>query len=158
MTRDEFLDLEDWDDLVNFCYENNLYICDDVYSNSQKDDYINDNLVEWARNSTWRELYERLGDIPDSADWYILDDYGDFCEASDDEFDDYKQNILDEADERGLFDDDEEEYEEDSIEDYMLDEEEESEEEFVPEMAFCALYEQSEKKEENKEITFKSLF
>ncbi len=160
MTREEFLNMEDWSELIDFCYENNLYICDDVYSDSQKDDYVNDCLVGWAENSTWAELRDRLREIPDTADWYILDDYGDFCEAGDDEFEEYKESVLEKADERGLFDDDEEEYEEDSLEDYTFDEEEDEEEEFVPEMAFSAMYEQNRQKSETKpqEITFKSLF
>lgn len=160
MTRDEFLEISEWADLVDFCYENNLYMCDDVYDDGQKDEWINDRLYDWARELNWRELYDRLNEIPDSSDWYILDDYGDFCEAGDEEFEEYKENILEAADENGLFDDEEEEYEEDSLEDYTLDEDETEEEEFVPEMPFDTLYRQSPNTQEdkNEEFTLKSLF
>lgn len=159
MTREEFLDnVNDWDELLDFCYDNDIYTCEDIHTDAQKDEYIEDNLVEWARTSTWKELYNILDDIPDESNWYIINDYGEIWEATDDDFEDYKQRTLEKCDDDLLFDE-EEPYEEDDIEDYALDEEEEEDEEIEPEMPFAVFFESIKaKSEEDKEFTLKSLF
>ncbi len=159
MTRDEFLEIEDWYDLTDFCYNNSIYTCDDVYSDEQKDNYIEEHLDEWASDYKWRDLLNLLDGIPDSADWYIIDDYREISEATDEDFEYYKERTLEEADDKDLFDEDDEPYEEESIEDYTLDEETEEEEEFVPEVPLGVLYEQSATEtKKDEEITIRSLF
>lgn len=159
MTRDEFLEINDWGELVDFCYENNIYTCDDIYDDEQKDNYIEEHLGEWASDYKWRDLLKLLDEIPDSADWYIIDDYGEISEATDEDFEYYKERTLEEADDKDLFDEDDEPYEEESIEDYTLDEETEEEEEFVPEVPLGVLYEQSAAEtKKDEEITIRSLF
>ena len=159
MTREEFLDnVNDWDELLDFCYDNDIYTCEDIHTDAQKDEYIEDNLVEWARTNTWKELYNILDDIPDEGSWYVINDYGEIWEATDDDFEDYKQRTLEKCDDDELFDE-EEPYEEDDIEDYTLDEEEEEDEEIEPEMPFAVFFESIKaKNEEDKEFTLKSLF
>ena len=159
MTREEFLDnVNDWDELLDFCYDNDIYTCEDIHTDAQKDEYIEDNLVEWARTNTWKELYNILDDIPDEGSWYVINDYGDIWEATDDDFEDYKQRTLEKCDDGELFDE-EEPYEEDDIEDYTLDEEEEEDEEIEPEMPFAVFFESIKaKNEEDEEFTLKSLF
>ena len=159
MTREEFLDnVNDWDELLDFCYDNDIYTCEDIHTDAQKDEYIENNLVEWARTSTWKELYNILDDIPDESNWYVINDYGEIWEATDDDFEDYKQRTLEKCDDDELFDE-VKPYEEDDIEDYTLDEEEEEDEEIEPEMPFAVFFESIKvKSEEDKEFTLKSLF
>ena len=59
------------------------------------DDYINETLVDMARNSDgWRDLRNMLNDIPTGYDYYIRDEYDEFREADDDEFEDYKSSVI----------------------------------------------------------------
>lgn len=133
MTRDEFIEnVNGWSDLIDFCYDYDCNYCEDVYDDEQKDDYFNERLAEMAENAgSWRELKYDLNDIPDDYDYYIRDEYGDWEGADDDDFDEYKDDILRWADDREVWDeeDDDEEYEDerscdvDDVEDDLEDEE-----------------------------------
>ena len=96
MTRQEFINnVTSWSELIDFCANQDCDICEDIYSEEAKDDHYNDNLVEMARNSSdWEELLETLNDIPYGYDYYIWSDYDGFSEASDDDFDLYKDDVL----------------------------------------------------------------
>ena len=63
--------------------------------------------------SDWSDLLESLEDIPTGASYYIRDDDGDFSEADERDFEDLKDEVLEWADDGGVFDDcdeDEEDY------------------------------------------------
>lgn len=111
MTRQEFIDnVTTWSELLDFCYDESIYFCEDVYTEDAKDDYFNDMLVEMARDAgSWRELYDRLEEIPTGYDYYIRDDYGDFEGADDDDFDSRYEDVLEYMDDNEYWDDDEEE-------------------------------------------------
>lgn len=111
MTRQEFIDeVTMWSELIDFCYNENINFCNDVYSEDEKDDYFNNELVEMARKADdWRDLQSRLEDIPDGCYYYINDDYGGFRGADDDDFDDHKDDILEYMDDNEYWDDEEEE-------------------------------------------------
>lgn len=111
MTRDEFIEnVQGWYDLRNFCCDENLDICEDVYSEDEKDDFYNDNLVEMARNAgSYSDLIETLNDIPNGYDWYIRDyDYDEFNEADDRDFREYKERVIDQMDDDEAWDEPEE--------------------------------------------------
>lgn len=115
MTRNEFIDSVDrWHELVNFCYDEGCYICDDIYSEDTRDDFINEELVDLARDSdSWQDLLRNLQNVPDGYDYYERDDYGDWYGLNDyNDFDRYKNDVLEWMDERDAWDedDDEEEY------------------------------------------------
>lgn len=111
MTRQEFIDnVTTWSELLDFCYNEDIYFCEDVYTEDAKDDYFNDMLVDMARDAgSWRELYDRLEEIPTGYDYYIRDDYGDFEGADDDDFDSRYEDVLEYMDDNEYWDDDEEE-------------------------------------------------
>ena len=77
----DFSDLKDW------CSEHSCEYCDDVYDDYAKNDRINEDLVDWARECTWEELYSILDNIPTGYDWYTYNDYGEWSPA---DFDSYK--------------------------------------------------------------------
>lgn len=115
MTRQEFLDdVYDFRELMDFCYDNDCGICDDIYDDESKDEYINEHLSDMADNADdWQSLYRTLDDIPTGYDYYRLDDYDDFNGLDDDDFDDYKNDVLEWMDDNEYWDegeDDEEEY------------------------------------------------
>ncbi len=113
MTRREFIeDMEDWDwsDLINFCWQHDCYECENIFTEEDKDDWIDEGLVSRARGcSTWRELLQELYDIPTDccSGYYRLDEYGTFIELDDDDFEEYKNNVIDWADDNGILDDEE---------------------------------------------------
>lgn len=119
MTRHEFLDdVCDFSELRDFCYGNDCGICDDIYDDESKDDYINEHLWDMADDADgWQSLYRTLNDIPTGYDYYRLDDYGDFNGLDDDDFEDYKNDVLEWMDDNECWDEDEDDDEESCEED-----------------------------------------
>lgn len=125
MTREEFVEnVTCWYELIDFCYDYGCDYCEAIYDDEQKDDYFDEELVEMARNaSSWQELQEDLSDIPTDYDFYIRDNYGEWRGADDDDFDNYKEDVLSWGDDREIWDEeDEDEFDE------LLDEEDEIDE------------------------------
>ncbi len=117
MTRNEFLeDVTSFGDLKDFCYNEDCNLLEDVYDEEGRDDYINECLMDWARDDTWQELYDRLNGIPTGYNWYRYDEYGDWCGLDDEDFEEYKNDVLEWADDNGVWDDDEEDTDEDYFE------------------------------------------
>lgn len=110
MTRAEFYEnVTTWRELKNFCSDEQCDICDDIYDERGRDDYINDCLMDWARNNSWTGLLSRLEDIPTGYDYYQCDDYGDWVGLDDnDDFDDIREEVVDWMDNNGYWDDEEE--------------------------------------------------
>lgn len=116
MTRQEFIDgVTSLHELIDFCYEENLDYCDDVYSEESYNGRIEDELEERARNDSWQDVRDWLYYLPDRCDYYIRDNYGDWSEANDDDFENTKNEILELYDDNDYWDEDEEEEE---IEEY----------------------------------------
>ena len=131
MTRQEFIDdVTSFGDLLSFCYDNDCTdICENVIDSEYRDEYIEDNLVDWARNDTWTALRDRLNDFYDDTgyDYYIYDEYyGTYKGVYDDgdEFESYKRDVLEWMDDHEYWEDNDEE-------------EEEEEEESVPPQNSC---------------------
>lgn len=124
MTRQEFIDdVTCWSELMDFCSEEDCDICSDIYDEDYRDECIEDRLVDWARNNNWRELCDMLNRLADNNgyDWYVYDDYYDTWEpATDDEFDDRRDRVVEWMDANGYWDDDEDEEEEE--EDFVVEE------------------------------------
>ena len=114
MTRNEFLEnVTSFYDLKDFCNDEDCNLLEDVYDEEGRDDFINDCLMDWARDDSWQDLYNRLDNIPTGYDWYRYDDYGDWCSLDDEDFEEYKNDVLEWADNNGVWDDDEEDTDED---------------------------------------------
>lgn len=110
MTRDEFLDdITEWSELINLCSEYGCEYCDDVYSEYSRDDMINNDLVDMARNcDDWTELLDTLRDIPTGYDYYTSSDgdwYG--TDDGDDEFESCKNDVFEWMVARGYFEEEE---------------------------------------------------
>lgn len=129
MTRQQFIDeVNDWWELIDFCNDEGCSYCEDVYSEESRDDYINEELVDMARNAdSWASLRDNLNDIDTDYDYYRCTDYGDWEGLGDYEFRDYKEDVLEWADEQDIWEDDEEEplpedVEDDNGTDFVADE------------------------------------
>jgi len=128
MTRQEFIDdVTCWGELIDFCNDEGCDYLDNIYDEDARDDYINEyQLEDWARNNTWRNLYSLLEDLAVDYDYYRIDEYGDWVGLDDYDLDDYKDDVLRWADDRGIFD---EEDEEEDPADYGIEDEEVDDEE-----------------------------
>ena len=104
MTRDEFLDnVNDFYDLVDFCNENSLSTCDYLLSDGSFDDWVDEQLEQWARYDRWWEVKDKLNDLPSGYDWYDTEWSVEGLSSSD--FDDWKEKVLEEADLVNVWDD-----------------------------------------------------
>lgn len=115
MTREEFIEnIQCWSELFEFCDDEGCDYCEDVYDDDQKDDYFDSDIVEMASNADgWRDLYRQLDDIPTGYDYYVRDDYDGWRGADEDDFANYKNDVLNWGDNNDIWDeiDDEEDEE-----------------------------------------------
>ena len=103
MTREQFEEeICDFGDLKEWCWEHDCSICENIYDEDSMDDWVNECLVDWARDHTWRELYRILEELPTGESWYYMNDWGDweYCECN---FNEWKDEVLAWADENGEF-------------------------------------------------------
>ena len=122
MTRQEFIDeIYDFYDLKDWCDENDCDACEDIYSQDEFDDYINEGLYDRARCDDWRDVLSWLENVPTGYDFYDTYNWeGVDCNGY--EFDECKDKALN-------WGDDEEIWEEEEIEEECEEEDEEEEEE-----------------------------
>lgn len=111
MTRQEFIDeINNWWELIDFCNDEGCDYLDNVYTAEARGDCINDYQLEgWARDNLWRNLLDILNDLYDGYEYYKLDGYGDWVYLNDEDFESYKSDVLDWAEQNYVFDEDEEE-------------------------------------------------
>lgn len=110
MTRNEFIEeICSWDDLINFCYDNGCDHCDDVFDEEARDELLNERLQDKAKRvDCWQDLLDWLKDISTGFDCYREADYFDFPPLDEDDFNDYKDDVLDWADDNDIWDEEEE--------------------------------------------------
>lgn len=128
MTRQEFIDdVTTWWELIDFCNDEGCDICEYVYSSDVYDDIINEDLQERVNHESWQSIYDWLEGLPTGYDYY--DTYDDYVGLDDNwDFDRYKEDVLEWADNDGAIWDEEPEEEEEGEElDDEFDEEDEEE-------------------------------
>ena len=116
MTRQEFIDdVQYWSELIDFCYEEGCYVCEDVYTSDQRDDRIDEDVSEMMRNNSWRTILDTLQTYDDQSgyEYYSLDGYGDWIGLDDDDLASYKDDVLEWMDNNGRWGDENDEDEND---------------------------------------------
>lgn len=110
MTRQQFIDeITSWSDLIDWCVNNGCSYCDDIYTDNDRDEIINNELVDMAENENWRELKETLISLDETSAYYWKrDGWGEWYDV-DNDFDDYFSDVLDWADDNNMFESDDEE-------------------------------------------------
>ncbi len=106
MTRQEFIDnVNSFQELIEFCYDKQLDICDDVIDGVDLHEYI----MQIIRQDfdTWQGIRDFLSDIPTDGEYYAIDGYGDII-CVDDIFDDYKADVIRTMDQSGAWDEEDE--------------------------------------------------
>jgi len=107
MTREYFInEIDEWWKLKDFCNEYGCWVCDDIVDSDYRDEWIEDHLIEWARENTWTDLRDVLNSLyDDSSDsYYRISEYDEWY-GVDDDFDYYKEDALGWADENEIWDD-----------------------------------------------------
>lgn len=128
MTRREFLDnIDDFYGLLEFCNENGCDICEDIYDDDAYDECVDDDLAEATREDGWRTIRDWLDDLPVGYDFYRREGFLTYSGA-DNDFDDYKSDVLEWADDNEIWDEEDDEEEEDLEEDVNEDDDFEVEE------------------------------
>lgn len=111
MTREEFLDeVTTWGALLSFCDEYGCGICEDIIDDDYRDDEIDNDIVEAIRDDRWYELKEYLNNIPTGYDYYLRNGMFSYEGMDDSDFDGYRNDVLEWADNEGVWDEDEEDY------------------------------------------------
>lgn len=110
MTRQQFIDeITSWSELIGWCVDNGCSYCDDIYTDDDRDEIINDTLVDMAEDNNWLELKDILVTLDETSAYYWKrDEWGDWCDV-DDDFDDYFNDVLEWADDNDMFESGEEE-------------------------------------------------
>ena len=114
MKRSEFPEnMHSMWDLHEFCVENSCGFLEYMYDSDGFSDYIDESLMDYARNDYWRDLMTRLNgydDMLDRYEYFVDDDYDGWVGIDDSDFDHYYRDILEWVDEHDVWDpeDDEE--------------------------------------------------
>lgn len=116
MTRQEFVEnVTSFGELIDFCQEEQIDTCDDIYDA----EYINDIILENIREMCdWEQIRDFISGIPAGCDYYREDGYGGYEDAGY-YFEDYKHDVLRYMDDTASWD---EEDEDDNPEDEDADE------------------------------------
>lgn len=107
MTRQEFIDsINYWDELIEFCTDKGCDYCDDLYDEGQWDHCVEDDAYEIIRSGSWRDVLSTLQDYENLSgyEYYRKDEWGDWYGLDNNDFDQYKDDILAWADDNGIWD------------------------------------------------------
>lgn len=110
MTRQEFIEtVTDWPELIDFARDNEMYDLTDDYLDDDDIDYeVNDALSEMVHDD-WRRVRDLLDNIPEDTGYFHRVGWLNYEYVDEDDFLDLKDDVLEEADAQGYFDEDDEE-------------------------------------------------
>lgn len=109
MTREEFEGIEYFDDLMAFCSNYDCDIYNEIYDDACYHDFIDEDIRDMVRCSSWEQIRDYLDELPYGYDYYRRTDDGweGINEYSD--FDEIKNEVRDWAEEEEIFDEEDEE-------------------------------------------------
>ena len=118
MTKGEFLAMIlDFDDLYAWCYDNGYeHIIENVFTECDMNEFINDDITEYLRWDGWRAVYNNLYDMPDEGcEYYVRigDGLNDWEPLTEDDFSDYLSRLCDELEDDEFFENETEAEDED---------------------------------------------
>lgn len=115
MTRNEFIEsITDWWELKEFCSDNDCCVCEDVISEDEYDDNVSDDISDEVRNYGWTEIRDFLYDLPSGYDYYRINGTFNYDGLNQNDFEDYKEDVLEWGDDCGIWDEEEPEGEDDN--------------------------------------------
>lgn len=95
----QIYNLRNYWDLTEMASELGSCDFDDIYDDDQKDEFVNDLAVDWARENTWQDLLEMLQEVPTGSEFYRYS-YGEWTSLDDDDFYSDRDDFI-----SGLYDD-----------------------------------------------------
>jgi len=117
MTKQEFLEkIIDVDSLYEFCSEYGYEsYTDDLYSSDAYNEYLEEDFAEALRNNSWRDVRDMMNNTDDPYDdpWWVRSDYDyEFYPADDGWLWDTRNELLEELEGDGFFEEEDEDDEE----------------------------------------------
>lgn len=109
MTRTEFEEIRDIDELILLARDYDLDCLDGVYSYEEALDRIGEYAGDHIREYGFVDFKNSIDVIKYTDDFFYCDEYCDFAPLSDEDFSDYQEKIRDEMEYGELFDEDEDE-------------------------------------------------
>lgn len=111
MTRQEFIDrIGNFRELLDFCRDEDLEDCIDwyydIYDYYEVRDKVEEDIVEALNSSYWYNVRDMLNEIPDRRDYFIYIDTLQYANI-DNNFEEYKYEVLRYMDGHGLWEEDE---------------------------------------------------
>lgn len=101
MTRAEFdTNVNDWYDLLEFCRDENLDVCESIYDSDALDEIIQEDL-RYAVNDAgycWQDIYSYLDDISTGYDYYCVNGTLDYDPMNDGDFEYYRNEVIEAMD------------------------------------------------------------
>ena len=121
MTRNDFLnDVTEWWELLDFCSDEGCNICEDIIDSDQLDEYVEEDIRD--TNYSWRDIRDSLSEIPTGYGYYRMNGSFDYDGMDENDFDSYKEDVLEWGDNNGVWEDEPDE-EDDFDTDAMFNEE-----------------------------------
>ncbi len=133
MTQREFSDISTWYELLDFCNEEDLDSCGEVYLIDEYDGEVCEDIRNFIDSERFFDLVTKLSDLPDSGyDAYIKHEEFDWQGSYDGDslFEEYKEDVEAEALRHNVFEHEEDYEEPEEIFDDPEDDEPLPEEEF----------------------------
>ena len=110
MTREEWIDeMDSLSALIDWCRENAE--CEDTFDDFIYEDSLDEYVAEDIRNFDygWDDLRDNLNNIQTGYPWYRVDGSFDYVGFDEDDYDEFKETVLECLDEEGYFEDDDDE-------------------------------------------------
>ena len=102
MTRNEFIDnITEWYELKDFCSDFDCDVCEDIYDDDDYDDIVEEDIRDAIADYGWRDIRDFLGNLPSGYYYYRRNSAFDYDGLDDDDFEDYKEDVLEWGDDYG---------------------------------------------------------
>ncbi len=111
MTRNDFIErIDRWWELIDFCRDMDCSVCEDIIDGDDLSEYIEEDIENAAHDGMgWREIRDRLNDLDTGYSYYVNEGYMLYVGLNDDDdFNRYKDEVIEWMDDYGYWDDEEE--------------------------------------------------
>ena len=116
MTREAWIEeIDSLSSLISWCRNN--YECEDIFEDFIYEDSLSEYVWDDINNFdwSWEQLRDNLDNIDTGYPWYRVDGSFDYVGYSEHEYDEFKEQVLENLDAEGFFEDEEED-DDDAIE------------------------------------------
>ena len=108
MTREEFEEIEDFSELLDFCNNYDCDIYNEIYDDDSYHDFIDEDIRDMVRWYSWEQIRNYLDELPYGYDYYRRTDDGWQGIDENSDFDYMKDEVRDWAEEEEIFDEEDE--------------------------------------------------